>query len=113
MLRKPASAQKKPAAAKAALKKPAKAELEKEEEGEEEEGEEEGEEEEAEDDPVIDDKLEGKNDTLQLGCKSCRGSSGGCRTCRNPEFQGWRGTKAEYEAQRDLKQRMRDAQDVN
>ena len=37
--------------------------------------------------------------SLVLGCKSCRGSPNGCKTCRKPSFGGWRGTVKQYYAQ--------------
>jgi len=40
-----------------------------------------------------------KKSGLVLGCKSCRGSPNGCKTCRKPSFGGWRGTEKQYYAQ--------------
>jgi hypothetical protein len=44
-------------------------------------------------------KPKAKSGALKLGCKSCRGCSGGCKTCRNPNFGGWRGNAKEYYGQ--------------
>ena len=44
-------------------------------------------------------KAKAKKGSLQLGCKSCRGSPNGCKSCRNPNFAGWRGTAKEFYAQ--------------
>jgi hypothetical protein len=41
-------------------------------------------------------KPKAKAGALKLGCKSCRGNSGGCKTCRKPNFGGWRGTPKQY-----------------